>query len=298
MTQKRAVLKLLEIAELSSSGYGRYQAVHSRFPVSLLGYFTNAGSLDSGADAAGHHTGATLDSAADLEHVREVIEAMADDAVEDRLLSLLRVERLADEDVLVPYAAVHTRRFNRMIIGAPHCAGAPCAPDEPASGARALRIFFNFPGYIRGSEINQRWVREMIAAGTTDGFVATGEYGNSQGRSNAITHDTAEGRFLAHDVAAALPQHFFLSMSVLIPSGETDSMVIGDELAYAVDDSYVPTGVGFAAMVVYCCFAMGGVHRVRGMPLVGLAAVLTVLLSTAAGKRVVMRPFARFFVST
>lgn len=58
---------------------------------------------------------------------------------------------------------------------------------------------------------------------------------------------------------------------------------IGDELNAAIGGDYATNAIAYAIMFVWVAITIGGVHPTQGMPLVGLAAVLTVLLSTAAG---------------
>ena len=57
-----------------------------------------------------------------------------------------------------------------------------------------------------------------------------------------------------------------------------------DELAASISEGYLPNGLGFALMILWCTVSIGGCHKVSGMPLIGLAAVGTVFLSMAAGK--------------
>ena len=56
-----------------------------------------------------------------------------------------------------------------------------------------------------------------------------------------------------------------------------------DELAAGLEGDFVLNGVAYVLMIVWVAVTIGGVHKVHGMVLVGLAAVLCVLVSTIAG---------------
>jgi len=55
------------------------------------------------------------------------------------------------------------------------------------------------------------------------------------------------------------------------------------ELHRLLDSGYLPVGVGVGLMVTFVSTTIGGVHRVDGMVLVGLAAIGTIFLSVSAG---------------
>lgn len=65
-------------------------------------------------------------------------------------------------------------------------------------------------------------------------------------------------------------------------TAEFDSS-LGEELFKSINAGYLPNGIGYSLMLTWMCMTIGGLHKLKGMPLVGMGCIATVLLSTAAG---------------
>lgn len=73
--------------------------------------------------------------------------------------------------------------------------------------------------------------------------------------------------------------NFMLTCTLLM----THPIPKGTELGKSINGGYVPNAIGYTLMLTWLTLSIGGLHKVKGMPLVGLGCIATVLLSTAAG---------------
>jgi len=246
---KAALLKLLSIWEASSK-----DMACDTFKTSILGYFTNAGAVDDAVLAPAQHEcpgchGNDCDTVEDDDGDYYGYNDGSDGGgVEDSGVRIKAVvDSMSDAEVnakLLSLLQTYTITEDQLLT--------PWA------------------------QVKTRRFNEDVIGGTTCGAgVECTDDAPATGAKVLRVYlewfsEKAHTRIMAEDD------------SVFIVTSEFEN-TLGSELDKSISAGYLPNSIGYSLLSIWAMISIGGVHKVKGMSLVGLGCICTVLLSTAAG---------------